>query len=49
MKARYPQLRNLAAGGNLDVMLPRVAQGELDIMIGRVLERQGEFKDAVRY
>ena len=30
-------------------MLPLIAEGELDIMIGRVLERQRQFKDAVRY
>jgi len=32
-----------------DVLLPQLAQGELDIMVGRVLERQDQFKDAVRY
>jgi DNA-binding transcriptional LysR family regulator len=32
-----------------DVLLPMLAQGELDIMVGRVLERQDQFKDTVRY
>ncbi len=49
VKARYPQLQIWLQVETSDVMLPRIAQGELDIMIGRVLERQGQFKDTVRY
>ncbi|MDR5752128.1 MULTISPECIES: LysR family transcriptional regulator [unclassified Caballeronia] len=49
VKERYPHLQIWLQVETSDVMLPRVAEGELDIMIGRVLERQGQFKDAVRY
>jgi DNA-binding transcriptional LysR family regulator len=49
VKARYPQLQIWLQVETSDVMLPLVAQGHLDIMIGRVLERQGQFKEAVRY
>src|SRR5260370_39784168 len=49
MKARYPQLQIWLQVETSDVMLPLVAQGHLDIMIGRVLERQGEVKEAERY
>ena len=49
VKASYPQLQIWLQVETSDVMLPLVAQGHLDIMVGRVLERQGQFKDAVRY
>jgi len=49
VKALYPQLQIWLQVETSDVMLPLVAEGHLDIMIGRVLERQGQFKDAVRY
>jgi DNA-binding transcriptional LysR family regulator len=49
VKARYPQLQIWLQVETSDTMLPLVAQGHLDIMIGRVLERQGQFKEAVRY
>ena len=49
VKTRYPQLQIWLQVETSDVMLPLVAEGHLDIMIGRVLERQGQFKDAVRY
>ena len=49
VKELYPQLQIWLQVETSDVMLPLVAEGHLDIMIGRVLERQGQFKDAVRY
>ena len=49
VKALYPQLQIWLQVETSDVMLPLVAEGHLDIMIGRVLERQGQFKNAVRY
>ncbi|CAN7766479.1 LysR family transcriptional regulator [Caballeronia sp. LjRoot34] len=49
VKALYPQLQIWLQVETSDVMLPLVAEGHLDIMIGRVLERQGQFKDTVRY
>jgi DNA-binding transcriptional LysR family regulator len=49
VKARFPQLQIWLQVETSDTMLPLVAQGHLDIMIGRVLERQGQFKEAVRY
>jgi DNA-binding transcriptional LysR family regulator len=41
VKALYPQLQIW--------LQVETSEGHLDIMIGRVLERQGQFKDAVRY
>lgn len=49
VKASYPQLQIWLQVETSDTMLPLVAQGHLDIMIGRVLERQGQFKEAVHY
>jgi DNA-binding transcriptional LysR family regulator len=49
VKERHPHLQIWLQVETSDVMLPLVAQGKLDIMIGRVLERQGQFADAVRY
>ena len=49
VKALYPQLQIWLQVETSNMMLPLIAEGHLDIMIGRVLERQGEFKDTVRY
>jgi DNA-binding transcriptional LysR family regulator len=49
LKTQYPQLQVWLQVETSDVMLPRLAQGDLDIMVGRVLERQGQFADSVRY
>jgi DNA-binding transcriptional LysR family regulator len=49
LKTQYPQLQIWLQVQTSDVMLPLVAQGHLDIMVGRVLERQGQFVDTVRY
>jgi DNA-binding transcriptional LysR family regulator len=49
VKAEYPQLQIWLQVETSNVMLPLVAQGDLDIMVGRVLEQQGQYKDAVRY
>jgi DNA-binding transcriptional LysR family regulator len=49
LKSQYPQLQIWLQVETSDVMLPLVAQGHLDIMVGRVLERQGQFVDTVRY
>jgi DNA-binding transcriptional LysR family regulator len=49
IKQTSPLLQIWAYIETSDVLLPKLAQGELDIMVGRVLERQDQFKDAVRY
>jgi DNA-binding transcriptional LysR family regulator len=49
VKTRYPQLQIWLQVETSNMMLPLIAQGQLDIMVGRVLEQQGQFKDAVRY
>lgn len=49
IKQSAPLLEIWALIDTSDVLLPQLAQGELDIMVGRVLERQDQLKDAVRY
>jgi DNA-binding transcriptional LysR family regulator len=49
IKQSAPLLEIWALIDTSDVLLPKLAQGELDIMVGRVLERQDQLKDAVRY
>lgn len=49
VKSQHPQLQVWLQVETSNVMLPMIAQGELDIMIGRVLERQGQFTESVRY
>jgi len=49
IKQISPLLQIWAQVDTSDVLLPKLAQGELDIMVGRVLERQDQLKDAVRY
>jgi len=49
IKQSSPLLQIWAHIETSDVLLPKLAQGELDMMVGRVLERQDQFRETVRY